>query len=368
MDSAISARFRQPSTGVGGVPPQNSFQRCSWMPDSRHFVFTMGTVRQNHLWLGDADSNEQRQVTMGTSSEWDPAVSPDGTVLAFRKQDVNLNVISLSLFDNTTQTLVGTERKERMAAWAAKTEQLAYVTDRNGRMEIWIRSADGSNRPVVTKENFPGSRTRHILNPSLSPDGNRIVFVRDAEGEYRDWIMSLSEGVPHRLNDSATDTEYGGVWSPDGSRFAYIQVLGKSLVLLVVNVGSAEPPTVLRRVVSGALPDWSPTGEWISFQDEGGWNVISPDGKTIKALSKISTQHLAFSKDGKQLFGVREEHATATLFSLDLVTGKMKNLRDLGHELAPASDYGPGIRFSLAPDGKSIAYSVKDSSIQHMAA
>ena len=168
-------------------------------------------------------------------------------------------------------------------------------------------------------------------------------------------------GVPHRLNDSATDTEYGGVWSPDGSRFAYIQVLGKSLALLVVNVGSAEPPTVLRRVVSGALPDWSPTGEWISFQDEGGWNVISPDGKTIKALSKISTQHLAFSKDGKQLFGVREEPATATLFSLDLMTGKMKNLRDLGHELAPASDYGPSIRFSLAPDGKSIAYSVKEA-------
>jgi serine/threonine protein kinase/Tol biopolymer transport system component len=355
-----------PRRVLEGVPPQNSFEWCSWMPDSRHFVFTMGTAGQSHLWLADADSNEGHQVTMGTSSEYEPAVSPDGTVLAFAKHDLNLNVISLSLFDNTTQTLVGTERRERMAAWAAKTGQLAYVTNRNGPMEIWIRSGDGSNRPVVTKDNFPGSRTRHLMNPSLSPDGNRIVFVRDGpEGELRDWIMSLSEGVPHRLNDSATDQEYGGVWSPDGSRFAYIQVLDKSGVLLVVNVGSAEPPRVLRKDVSFALPDWSPTGEWISFQDEGGWKVISPDGKTVKALGKIQTRHLAFSKDGKQLYGVREEHGGAlhggaTLFSFDLLTGKMKDLRDLGHELAPASDYGPGIRFSLAPDGKSIAYSVGD--------
>ncbi len=118
------------------------------------------------------------------------------------------------------------------------------------------------------------------------------------------------------------------------ARVKRLLVLGKSVVLLIVNVGSAEPPTVLRRDVSGALPDWSPTGEWISFQDEGGWNVISPDGKTIKALGKISTQHLAFSKDSKQLFGVREEHTNATLFSLDLVTSQIKDLRDLGHELS----------------------------------
>jgi Tol biopolymer transport system component len=150
------------------------------------------------------------------------------------------------------------------------------------------------------------------------------------------------------------------VWSPDGRRFAYLQVSGKSMGLAIVTVGSAERPIVLRQVVWGSLPDWSPTNEWISFQDESGWNLISPDGKTVKSLGKISTQHLAFSRDGKQLFGVRQEHSRVTLFSIDLATLKVKDIRELDEDLAPASDYGPGIRFSVAPDGKSIAYSAAD--------
>lgn len=43
-----------------------------------------------------------------------------------------------------------------------------------------------------------------------------------------------------------------------------------------------------------------------------------------------------------------------TLFSLNPVTLTQKVIKELGKDLSPASDFGPGIRFSLAPDGKSI--------------
>ena len=35
----------------------------------------------------------------------------------------------------------------------------------------------------------------------------------------------------------------------------------------------------------------------------------------------------------------------------------MTDIHELGKDLAPASDHGPGIRFSLTPDGKGITYS-----------
>ena len=91
-----------------------------------------------------------------------------------------------------------------------------------------------------------------------------------------------------------------------------------------------------------------------------GWNLISVDGKIVRPLCKISAEHLAFSRDGKQLYGVRDEHGRVTLFSLDPTTRKVKDLHELSPELAPSSDYSPGIRFSLAPDGKRIAYSVNN--------
>jgi hypothetical protein len=85
--------------------------------------------------------------------------------------------------------------------------------------------------------------------------------------------------------------------------------------------------------------------------------LISSDGKSIKPLGKIATRYLAFSKDDKRLYGIREEHDKTTLFSLDIATLKVTDIHELGKDLAPASDYGPGIRFSLTPDGKGITYS-----------
>ena len=117
-----------------------------------------------------------------------------------------------------------------------------------------------------------------------------------------------------------------------------------------------------------SLPDWSPAGDWITLRDNKGWSLISPDGKTTKFLGKIATSHLAFSKDGKLLYGIRLGETAAdrernnlfsldpvTLFSLDPVTLRQTVIKELDKDLRPFTDFRPGIRFSLGPDGKSIS-------------
>ncbi len=350
----------RPRRVLEDIPSQAVLGTASWMPDSRHIVFSMALQDRLHLWFADLASNERYQLTTGLSSESSPSVSPDGKLIAFDRLESNLNVISLSLVDGTPQTLLGTEANEQMAAWAATTEQLAYVTDRNGVPEVWVRSGAGSNRPVITKDTFPDNSTQFIMNPALSPDASRLMFIRLGGDGVHNWIMSLSDGVPHRLNESTAETEFGGTWSSDGRRFVYPQGDGESLDLVMNTVGSTEAPIHVRNNVWGALPDWSPTGEWISFQDKDGWELTSPDGKVLRKLGRISTQHLAFSKDGQRLYGLREEHTHVTLFFIDMITGKMNDVRELAPELVPSSDHRPGVRFSFAPDGKSMAYSVSD--------
>lgn len=184
----------QPRRTLTEIPTRNVLQGASWMPDSRHLVISMSAGGNDHLWLADTDSNRAYQITTGTSSESDAGVSPDGKTVAFNKSDVNLNVISVSLVDDAIHMLVGTERNERMAAWAARAQELAYVTDRNGPMEVWIRSENGLSRPAVTQDNFPDSRTHFIMDPALSPDGSRLVFARQGpDGAIRNWIISLKE-------------------------------------------------------------------------------------------------------------------------------------------------------------------------------
>jgi eukaryotic-like serine/threonine-protein kinase len=342
-------------------PPQRRVLDLSWMADNRHVALAIrywGSSAKAHIWIADTESDDSYQITEGTDAQSSVAVSPNSKQVVYSESRFDLDIVSVSLSDGRPTKLIASDVPERMAAWAAKTNKLAYVTNRNGPMEIWVRSAEGSDQPLVTQKSFPANASRNFTNPALSPDGERIVFTRQSsEGQVRTWILSSSVGAPERLNESATGNEYAGTWSPDGSRFAELESANTFTSLTVIKVGSRERPVVLRERVWILVPDWSPTGEWLTFRDESGWNLISPNGAKVKPLGRITSQHLSFSRDGKLLYGIRQEQDRTTLFSLDVATLKVTDIRELGRDLAPASDYSPGVRFSLTPDGKSITYS-----------
>lgn len=335
----------------------------SWFPDSRHVALPRSTsADQGHVWIADTQSDYAYQVTSGVNWQLNAAVSPDGRQIVYSEDRADLDIVTVSLLDGKSRKFIATDVAEQMPEWSARSEKLVYVTSRNGAMEIWLRSADGSDRPLVTSKDFPGNSTHWLWAPSLSPDGTQVVFVRTADdGSMHTWIKSLLGGSPQRLNESESDLELTGTWSPDGRRFAELSPVGSNERLLLVKIGSREKPIILRERLGDFVPDWSPSGEWLTFLDESGWNMISPDGKTLRPLGKIPSAYLAFSKDGKFLYGIREQHEKATLFSLDVATLRTTDIRELGKDLAPRSDPGPSIRLSLTPDGKSITYATASS-------
>jgi Tol biopolymer transport system component len=298
-------------------------------------------------------------LTTGTTNEDQAVASPDGKSILYTQLSYQMDVISVSLLDGTTTTLISTGRYEGTATWSAAQAKLVWATNRSGSYQLWMHTPDGSERPVVTGLDFPEGGSL-LWSPSLSPDGKRLIYVQGSkEGVKRLWISSLSGGTPVRLTNVEPGTEYGGAWSPDGSRFVYLQVEGgKSSIMVTKTSGNAAPVLLKQDVVFG-FPDWSPSGDWITYRDEKGWNLISPDGKKSNFLGKIASGHLAFSKNGKLLYGIQTNETEgdgnrATLFSLDPVSLKMTPIKELGKDFIPAWPYS----FSVAPDGNSAVFSV----------
>ena len=344
------------------LPAGRLIRDISWMPDSRHIAIAPRNMEANissHIWIADTESSEIQQVTGGIDSQEYVDLSPDGLQMAYSESKYDLDIVNVSLEDGAASRFIATSVSERMAAWAQNAPRMAYITNRTGRMEIWMRSADGQERPLVTPQSFVRSGTRFFMNPTLSPDGETLVFSRKSEaGAMNTWIMPLTGGEPRRLNESAIGSEYAGVWSPDGRRFLELNVVREGRNLSLARVGIREKLVTLRGNILPSIPAWSPTGEWIAFRDKAGWSLITPDGKTTKLLGLLRTLHLAFSSDGLRLYGIRQESGKNTLFRMDIASQKVTDIRELGVDLAPMSDYNPGIRFSLMPDGKSITYSV----------
>jgi eukaryotic-like serine/threonine-protein kinase len=339
-----------------GTPP------FDWMPDNRHIMAatTKGLGATRHLYLADTRSNDWQQITQGTGYEDTPSIAPDGSVL-FAERNIDYDILSMSLADGTTQPLIVTARSENMPAWASKADSLVYCSDRLGTQDIWLHSKEGADRPLVTRASF-SDPTKYIFAPVLSPDGTRVIFTRVVmNGAGSLWEVSVAGGAPVLLLNTSNSNkqQFAGDWSPDGSQFAFLSIEPDGKVFLnVVRTSGGAVAQKLGEAGYG-LPSWSPDGKWISYSDDNdAWHLISPDGKEHRDLGTIKALNLGFSKDTKTAYGIRNNAGRWTLFSLDIETAKLRDIKELDSSLQPSSNLSPGVRFSLAPDGKSFAYAI----------
>ena len=361
-----------PYPGNAANPPRRILQGIlrarrppafSWMPDSRHVVMSAafgGGVEQ--LYLADTVSGTLAVLFSGTRAQVAPAVSPDGSRLAFLESTTDYDVVSLDLASAAVTPIIATERSEQQPAWAARDTAMVYVTDRNGASEIWWHKEGLTDRPIVTARDFPPGTVAAFATPTLSPDGTRVIYRLVTTARFGGlWISAVAGGAPVRLTKGPPPRESLGSWSPDGSWFVYMSdENGHESLNKVKTTGEATPVVlkadVKRQSAWGAV--WSPAGDWI-LSDDDGVKLISPDGKTARDVSPTSALTYAFSADGRTLYGLRQSAPASRveLFSMSVAGGPEKIIGSLSPDARPASDTNPGLRLSLAPDGKRLTYS-----------
>jgi hypothetical protein len=94
----------------------------------------------------------------------------------------------------------------------------------------------------------------------------------------------------------------------------------------------------------------------------GGVKLVSPNGKATRDVSATSASAYAFSADGQSLYGIRRAAADRLeLFRVSVAERAEKTIGSLGQEYLPVRGRNPGVRLSLAPDGKSVTYSTVKS-------
>jgi len=329
---------------VANVPQvfaTNNPPRFDWLSDNRHLIAAVERTRVQgvHLWQVDTETGEMAPLTSGAGGENAPAVSPDGQRIAYATQNADFNLIEVPIDGSPVRPLLATSRNETEPGWSPTQSEYVFVTDRNGRPEIWLSSRDGAwQRPLVTGDSFSGEFTHTFRLPAFAPDGQKIAFERVTNSGAAIWIATVAGGPPVQVTKGTQDwnvSTYAPTWSPDGEWIAYVEVHPGEWSLAKVRAGTGTPAQILHEVGSVTYPQWSPDNKWIACSTADGLALVAPDGKSFKVIAEGEAWIVyAWSSDGGTLYGVRQSDDLQHLIlvSIDIASGRE---RVLNGALAP---------------------------------
>ena len=150
-------------------------------------------------------------------------------------------------------------------SWSPDGAKILYVRGSERSQVLCIINADGSNQTQITEPSH-GYSAHH----SWCPDGKKIAF----QGQYGLWVVSAKGGDAHRLVPRVSQP----CWSPDGNKMAFF-------------VGQGKPVELRAAVYSSCV--------YVMNADGSGIRPVIQVDKTAYGDNLVN--NLAWSADSKQL-------------------------------------------------------------------
>ena len=223
---------------------------------------------------------------------------------------------TLALGNVTLVPLTTDPGYEGEPTFSADGETIAYVSDRNGNFEIYLKQISGGPDINITNNGADD------VQPAFSPDGKQIAFVSTRSSSSnllypgRDrpllggdiWVMPALGGSARRIVESGNFPS----WSVDGKTIIFTSGTSQfqpKLHRVDAQGGPQQDIPVKFKADESLAPFWlypsySSDMRWISFEADGNIFVVSSEGGEARRIVKghratwgANSQAIIYSND-----------------------------------------------------------------------
>ncbi len=263
---------KQLSTGAG-----NSLC-AAYSADGKRIAYCGDASGNFEIWTMQADGTEPTQVTHLNGRVLFPDFSPNGKKIVFAGTvgaDANTDVYVVD--SATGEDLVALTSCKGKAegcandypAWSPDGKHIVfvhqddYVADKPVNEQIWLMDADGGNQHALTTGSDPKDQL-----PSWSPDGKFIAYASGVGDNEGIWVMAADGSAQVQLTGCppadaapcASGSDFGPVWSPDGTRIAFVRYFGavgaNDRPVYVMNADGTDQRRLSEGMTLDAVPAW----------------------------------------------------------------------------------------------------------------
>jgi Tol biopolymer transport system component len=244
-----------------------------FLPDGRHFLFFSLARRDAGIYVGSLDSKDTRLLlrTRLMAIYAPPGYllfSRDGRLMArrFDADELAFAGEAFPIAEGVGQ-MAGQFGLTRYVGLSASDDGVVAYHPSGGQKQAQLTWFDRQGEPLEVV----GEPARY-RDPALSPDEEHVAveLCEYERGTHDFWLIELSRGVMSRLTADSAD-KGAALWSPDGSRIVFSSDQEGQDDLYQRSLSGAGQEELVLKSSKPKIPlDWSPDGRFLVYAELSG--------------------------------------------------------------------------------------------------
>ncbi|HUO85950.1 MAG TPA: LpqB family beta-propeller domain-containing protein [Thermoanaerobaculia bacterium] len=350
----VGIRPPRPRVGAGHAPRRSAWRRRLPWAASVGLALLSTVAWLRAAAMAPAPLPSTVPLTSFAGSELDPALSPDGTMLAFAwsgPEGDDYDLYLLPLAGGMPRRLTAGPAEDKNPGWSPDGERLAFVRAAGAASGIYVVAVDGAGVRKLT-----ATSSGDVPDLAWSPDGRHLYFAdRDAGGgpmriERLDLVSRRRAVITRPPRHLVGDRDLA--LSPNGRRLAFARAVMPGVEELWVSTAGGEAHRLTGDATSINGLEWAPDGSSILFSSARDgfsrlWR-IDPSGGTPEPVLGLGdgAQDPTFAA-GRLVFERRRYDTNIWSLALDGVGSPPELvIRSTRWDSSPA----------VSPDGSRIAF------------